>query len=160
MISPVRRLFFACVVFALVAAGCSSSSKSSSTSNTTTPPLTKADFVKQANDICTSYNSKISNAASGLSANSTQAQQVDVVQNKVIPLLRQEVADLRKLTPPPADSAQVAAIFDAVASGIDAASQKLKTDPATALGSDYKPFAHADDLGNAYGLTVCASSSS
>ncbi len=160
MISPVRRLFFSCLVFALIAAGCSSSSKSSSSSTTTLPALTKADFVKQANAICTGYTAKIGAAASGVTDSTPQAEQVDIVQNKVIPLLRQEVADLRKLTPPAADKAQVAAIFDAVSTGIDNAEQKLKTDPAAALGSDYKPFTHADELGNAYGLTECTSSSS
>jgi hypothetical protein len=160
MISPVRRLFFSCLVFALIAAGCSSSSKSSSSSTTTLPALTKADFVKQANDICTATDQKLAAAASGVTESTPQADQVKLLQTKIIPLFRQQIADLRKLSPPAADRAQVTAIFDAMSTGIDQAEQKLKTDPATALGSNYNPLSHADDLASAYGLTACASGSS
>lgn len=148
------------MVFALIAAGCSSSSKSSWSATTTLPPLTKAAFVTQANAICTSTTQKLAAATSGFTDSTPQAQQVEVVQTQVLPLFRQQIADLRKLSPPPADRAKVAAIFDAMSSAADAAEQKLKTDPATALGSDYHPFSHADDLANAYGLSACGSSAS
>jgi hypothetical protein len=154
-----RQLVTVIVGGALLLGACSSSGSSKAASTTTVAAVTKADFVAKANAICTDYNSRIAQAAGNVSATTPQDQQVTLLQTKIIPLIRQEVADLRKLTPPAADSQQVAAIFDAVSSGLDAASQKLKTDPATALGTSYHPFTPADNLATTYGLTACASRS-
>src|SRR5947209_19847676 len=104
--------------------------------------LSKADYVKQANATCKSYDTKVTNAvsASGLTEKSSQDQQVTLLETKVVPLLRQQVADLRKLKPPKADRKQVKAIVDGMATGTDSAEHELKTNPKNALSSSFNPL--------------------
>jgi hypothetical protein len=159
-----RRPALAMLCGVLLLGACSSSSKSSEGPTTTTTATTvlspKADFVTQANNVCTDYNSKVEDAAANVSADTPQAQQVDLLQTKIIPLMRQEVTDLRNLKPPAGDENEVAAIFNALSTGLDNASNELKTNPKHALSTSYDPFAQADKLASTYGLTDCTSSSS
>jgi len=123
--------------------------------------LTKPDFVKQANAICKGYDTKVSAAvsSSGVSDSSTQEQQVALVEGKIVPLIRQEVSDIRKLKPPKADRTQVKKILDDVSASVDDAEHELKNTPKNALGSSFDPFTQADKEATAYGLTDCTSSS-
>ena len=70
-----------------------------------------------------------------------------------MPAFREQVADLRALTPPNGDEATVAAIYDAADRGIDA----LQSDPSLFTDSDAvrAELAEARRLGRAYGFFDC-----
>jgi hypothetical protein len=71
----------------------------------------------------------------------------------VVPAFREQVADLRSLTPPDGDEATVTAIYDAAESGVDA----LQADPSLFTDSDAvrAELAQARRLGRAYGFFDC-----
>ncbi len=71
----------------------------------------------------------------------------------VVPAFRDQLADLRALTPPSGDEATVAEIYDAADRGIDA----LRADPSLFIDSDAvrAELAEARRLGRAYGFFDC-----
>ena len=71
----------------------------------------------------------------------------------VVPVFREQLADLRALTPPSGDEATVAEIYDAADRGVDA----LRADPSLFTDSDAvrAELADARRLGRAYGFFDC-----
>ena len=70
-----------------------------------------------------------------------------------MPAFREQIGDLRALTPPQGDQATVAEIYDAAERGIDA----LRADPSLFTDSDAvrAELAEARRLGRAYGFFDC-----
>lgn len=141
--------FVSVLVLGLVAAGCGSSDNTSSTSAATA--LTKAEFLKQGNTICKTGTGAINTAAKALGQSPTKAQITVFVNDTVIPSVQTQITGLEALTPPVGDEATVAAILAAANDGL----AKVKSDPGAITASD--PFAKANQLSKAYGLTVCGS---
>ena len=71
----------------------------------------------------------------------------------VIPALRDQLADLRALTPPTGDEATVAAIYDSAEQGVDG----LAADPAlfNDQGATRRALTEARRLGRRYGFFEC-----
>ena len=71
----------------------------------------------------------------------------------VIPRLREQIADLRALTPPTGDEQEVAAIYDAAEAGIE----KLAADPAlfNDEGAVTRELNQAERLARSYGFFDC-----
>ena len=71
----------------------------------------------------------------------------------VVPAFREQLADLRALTPPEGDEAAVAAVYDAAERGTEA----LRADPSLFNDSDAvrRELAQARRLGRAYGFFDC-----
>jgi len=142
----------------LVAAGCGSSNSSSSTS--TAAALTKAEFLKKGNAICNKGNQQINKVAHQTFTKKKypngpppKSVQTKFVTGTVIPSVQSQIDGIKALGAPTGDEAQVAAIVDSAQSALD----KAKADPTTLLQNNPKndPFAKANQLTKAYGLTAC-----
>jgi len=142
---------------AVVIAGCGGGS--SSTTGDSGTALSKSEFLAKGNAICAKGNQEINAAAKKVftqSAAPSQADQEKFATDTLIPNIQQQIDGIEALTPPAGDEDQVNAITDAAQSALD----KAKQDPTTLTdqgGSD--PFAQANKLADAYGLTKCGSDS-
>jgi hypothetical protein len=153
-----------CAAFALAVAGCGGGDDSSSTTaSSTTPagatgasgtPLTKDQFIQQADAICKQGNETIDAAASQVFGGQqpTAAQIEQFANETAIPAIQEELDGISALTPPAGDEDEVQAILAAVGQGLDA----VKQDPQQLAASDNAgPFAEANQLAQDYGLKVC-----
>jgi hypothetical protein len=114
--------------------------------------LTKSEFVAQGNAICKKGNQQLNAAGKALGKHPTKAQFTSFTTDTLIPSIESQASQIRALKEPSADEDQVNAILDEV----DAAVAKLKANPAL-ITTNADPFAKANKMANAYGLTVCGS---
>ena len=145
----------AVLVLALVAVGCGSDKKESSKSK---PAITKAEFLRKGNAICTAGNKQIDAKGkkffAGQKSKPSEAQLKKFATEVLIPNVQQQVDGIRALGSPPGDKAKVKAILDAADQGL----AKSKQDPAAiASEGSQDPFARANKLAREYGLKVCGS---
>jgi hypothetical protein len=142
---------------------------------TTSGPLipSKRDYISQADGLCAFYESRVEELGKerfGLNAKDfkvlpsgqivfraghrpSDAAIEDFVLGTAVPTLREELDEVRAITPPAGDEAQVAAIFDAAARAVDG----LEADPATFVddAAVRRLFADARRTGRRYGLQEC-----
>jgi hypothetical protein len=150
----------------LVVAGCGSSSSSSTSTGASGAsgatgasgaPLSKSEFVSQANAVCKQGNAEINKAGQsqfGSGQKPSQADQEKFATDTAIPNIQSQIDGIKALTPPAGDEDQVNAIIAAAQSDLD----KAKADPSVLTDQGPSdPFADANKLANAYGLTVCGS---
>lgn len=162
---------FACAA-ALVMSACASSAKpgsapaSTTSSTTSTPasvhrsstPLSKAQYVKQAEAICTKAQADISVFAADYDPQAGLAELQQRYNTELAPVLRREVTDLQALTPPAADRAKLSAMLDDLSQGNEQALaliQAAKT--VKEIGSFAQPakLVAAGRVARAYGLPEC-----
>jgi hypothetical protein len=116
------------------------------------PVISKEEFIAQGNALCAKRSAELAvdgqrvfkevrNKPNPVSARA-------LVDKVIVPTFESELSDLRALDPPPADSDEVYAIFEAIEEMID----KVKDDPST---QNYYPYKKAERLAAAYGLTAC-----
>ncbi len=148
------------LVVAAVIAGCGSDSSSTNASETdqTSAPLSKAEFIKQGNDICKhGKRAKEKAVAEALEKAAAEGQNerpspqtlAKVVEESVIPPYAQIVDQLSQLSAPKKDEAEV----EKFVSQFEASLEKAEADPAKA--AETSPFASASDAAVAYGLNLC-----
>lgn len=113
-------------------------------------PLSKADFVAQADEICATGNQEIATAIQGASDEPSEQEVAQIAEEVLVPNTQQQHDDIAALGAPEGDEDEVQAILDAFQEGIDVVSE----DPASLLSSD-DPFGEATDLAEAYGLAQC-----
>lgn len=140
------------LVAALIVAGCGGGSSSS----TTTEALSKGEFLAQGNQACAKGEKEINAAGRKLFTQSqapSQAAQQKFVTDTIVPNIQGQIDAIAALPAPAGDEDQVKAITDAAQSALD----KVRSDPSliTQQGKT-DPFAEANKLANAYGLTKCA----
>jgi hypothetical protein len=153
-----------CAASALAVAGCGGGDDSSSTTSAastvsaatsaTGAPLTKEEFIKQADALCKASNNEVDAQAQQVFGGQqpTNAQLTQFINETLIPSAEDEIAGIDALTPPAGDEDAVQAIIDAVNTAID----KVKANPqAVAASNNNAVFADADRLAVAYGLKVC-----
>jgi len=145
----------ATLALVVVAAGCGSS-KSKST--VTTPALTKSEFLKKGNAICKKGNQQISQVAHKVfpnrKARPSRAQVTKFATGTIIPSVQSQVSGVKALGAPKGDEAKVNAIVTTAQAALD----RAKKDPLVlTTSSKSDPFAKANKLAKAYGLTVCGS---
>jgi len=132
-------------VAALFAAGCGGDDDSSSGE----PAPTKAAYIVKADAICTAgqtdFEAIVQDLPGDIEAPESQAAIVDAI----VPLYRDQIEQLRALTPPEGDEETTATIYDAV----DEATDVIEENP-SALGPD-NLFDEANTLATDYGLQVC-----
>ncbi len=140
---------FAGVLLIALVAGCGSSSDSSS--------LTKAEFIKQADAICTKGEKAIETGAEKFAEENnvntekpTKAQKEEVITQVVAPSIRKQGEEISELGAPSGDEDKVEAIVDSVEEGAD----ELESKPAQ-LFEGKNPLAAGSKLAKEYGLKVC-----
>jgi hypothetical protein len=158
----------------LIAAGCGDDDDDTATTASTTTvstgatgatgaatgePLTKDEFIAQADAVCKAGDKKIDAAAKETFSGGGQPSQADqeaFVTDDVIPNVQDEVDGIAALTPPEGDEDEVSAIVDSAQDAID----QIESDPSalTEGASADDPFAEANQLAKEYGLKVCGQS--
>jgi len=148
--APLAGAAFATLAVALVAAGCGSSSSSSTS---TTAALSKADFVAQANAICSKGNKVTDAAGAQLGKGSSAAQVAAVVTKSFVPGIQSQIDAIKALGAPAGDESTVSSMLGLAQADLD----KLKADPS--LLGDPKLFSDFANAAHPYGLTACAPNS-
>ena len=133
----------------------------------------KPDYISQADGFCAFYESRVEELGRkrfGLNAKDFRvlesgrivfrpghrppdAEIEEFVLNTAVPNFREELEELRSLTPPRGDARKVATIYDSVAAAVDqleANPQSFADDAAVS-----RLFADARRVGRAYGLKEC-----
>jgi hypothetical protein len=147
---------FGVLAIALIAAGCGGGNDT-----TTTASLTKAEFLKQGNQICDEGNKEI-NAGfeeflkkNNLSHRQkpTQAQREEVAETVILPGVAKQVEGVKALGAPSGEEEKV----DAIIEGAEEAIEEAEEDPAAFVNEEGgDPFKEVDKLTSEYGLTSCS----
>jgi hypothetical protein len=131
---------------ALFAAGCGGDDSSSDE-----PAPTKAAYIVEADAICaagqTDFEAIVEDLPNDIEAPESQA----AISDELVPLYRDQIEELRALTPPEGDEDVTAEIYDAVEVAVD----EVEENP-SALGEE-ETFKEANTLATEYGLEVCGS---
>jgi hypothetical protein len=122
-------------------------------------PLTKKQFIKQADKICLTVRQQGDEIAARYFGALGPDEQPDVATLAAFwaeygPLVQGEIDDLRALREPKADRKKVKKLLVGVQAGLDSVTE----DPAVLFTA--APFARADRLAQAYGFKVCGASDS
>jgi hypothetical protein len=138
---------------ALIAAGCGDGDGSTS-STAAGEPLSKAEFISQADQICAEGDAKIDEGGQAFAG--TAGEKVDeLVGTVIVPGYRDEIEQLRELTPPEGDEAEVEEFLNTFEQGIDALDQNPEQ---LAGGAALKTITEARVLAFKYGFKSCARS--
>ena len=134
---PVPVALFAAGV---LAAGCGSSGSSD--------PLTKAEFVQQANSICRENEAERSE---GLRNAAGADPELTELTTEALQPVQNMAEELGELSPPAGDATEISAIVEAFETGI----ADVKADPADPTAV-IAAFGQANKLAGNYGLVDCA----
>lgn len=139
----------------LVAAGCGGSDDSTDTVEETVT-LTKAEFIKQGDQICKEAEDGSEAEAeefaeeNGFTLEDASDEQLEeAVAEVLVPALDQQVEDLRALGAPEGDEEQV----DEILAAVEGASAEVADDPSRAFEDEV--LKEADELAKEYGFKVC-----
>jgi hypothetical protein len=162
---PSILIALACASLALVVAGCGGGDDSSSTTTTSSTsagttdttggtPLTKDEFIAQADAICAAGDKTIDAAGQALGQNPSEEQITQAISETVVPTISGEFDAIEELTPPEGDEDTIGEL---IASG-RAAIEEIEANPdrAFAAGQD-SPFAEVNQMAQDYGLKDCGS---
>jgi hypothetical protein len=169
------KRFIATIVGALalaaLAAGCGGGGGSEGSDSTAAdsggsdtngaPALTKAEFIKQGDEICTKNVAKFAKAVTefmndnGIDPNAgpSQEQEEELLSEVVLPQFREEAEELDALGPPKGEEQEVEEII----SGVEEIVAEGEEDPSTVTGSD-DPFADVNQKAKDFGFKVCSQS--
>ncbi len=112
--------------------------------------ISKADFLVQANALCTTFQETLDAAAVGVS---TEAEEAELITNVLVPELRSTLDAIRALGIPEGDEALLNGLFDETNALLDT----FATDPTALMSAPANPFAETNAQLVEYGLTVCGS---
>ncbi len=149
-------LLAALCAVAIVAAGCGSSDDSTTDS---TESLTKVEFLKQGNAICTEGNETIDAGfeelaeEKNLDENSRPPQSVldEAAETILIPSVTKQIEELRALGTPEGDEGEL----DQLLTAAEAAIEEGEEDPSSMSSENSNPFEAVNKEAAAYGLTAC-----
>ena len=150
-----KLLALAIAAMAFAAAGCGGGDDTTVTAGVSGAtgasgaPLSKSEFITQADAICKQGNAQI-NQAGKQEFSGGQPSQSELEQfytDELIPDVQDELDQIRALPAPEGDEDQVNEILDAA----DQATQKIAADPTSADTA----FDQADQLAQDYGLKEC-----
>lgn len=117
------------------------------------PPLTKPQFLAEADRICFAIESEIEASLDDFVKDDhpDPAAVRRVVDRIVVPRLHSEVQTIRLLDPPPADTAEIERILAATERGTD----QLEADPQAAVDRVPSGLREGERLARAYGSEEC-----
>lgn len=156
-----RSMIFLCLAIAIAAAavGCGGSDEDSSAASDS--PLTKTEFIKQAEEVCNQARGNLSGAFTAYlkkhenSSLSKEEVFADMMQTVLLPTIEKGIEGLEELEPPPADKARIEAFLVAQQKGVDSM-RNLKR---LSEGPDGEKYLEpASTLARAYGIRACAQS--
>jgi hypothetical protein len=117
-------------------------------------PVSKADFVTQANQICADSNEAVIAAAGeSLSAKPTRQEITNFWNVTGRPEVEKRIDQIAELDVPEGEEAEIEAILTALESGTE--ETQAQVDAGKAIEGD-DPYAEASRLAEDYGLTDCA----
>ncbi len=137
-----------------VLAGCGGGDEEAGFSPVVSEPLSKAEFLRQADEICLSSESRIEAAADDLvsAPGGLDPKAVsDVAINIAVPALEAEADAIEALGAPEGDEAEVEAIITATRRGI----AQIEADPEALGRRPPTGLRKAQDLAEAYGSREC-----
>jgi hypothetical protein len=154
---PFIALLAAVVAISMIVVGCGGGDDSTDSAS-----LTKAQFVKQADAICTEGDkqnekefedfAKEHNLSEGKEP--SKAVQEEAVQEIVVPGVRQQIEEIDDLGAPKGDEAKIEDVVTSVEEGLD----ELEEDP-TLLFKGKNPLEKGSTLAREYGMAKCGSES-
>jgi hypothetical protein len=162
----IAAALFAVLVIAVVAAGCggggdstgSSTGSSSSADTSSGAAPTKAAFIKEADQICTAGDTKLSEEVVSFAKDNgidlekeeepSEDQQTEIFEQIILPNIAKQAEDLEALTPPAGEEDQVEEITSTLTKEVEEAEANPGSiDNATLEGASKKA--------QAYGLKAC-----
>jgi len=138
----------------LALAGCGGDDEEGGFSPVVSEPVSKVEFLRQADAICISSESRIEAAADDLvtaPGDPDPAEVERIAIDLVVPALESEVAAIGALGAPEGDEEEVEAILAATEDGIAA----IEADPRALLDGVPAPLRRAQKLAQAYGSRQC-----
>ena len=114
-------------------------------------PLSKSEFIAQADAACKSGNEALDKSGQKLFSDGSPSTEeiTQYVDQSFVPTIEGELDAIRSLTPPEGDEETIDDILQAAQTSVE----NVKDDPS--LLESGNPFKEADDLANQYGLKVC-----
>jgi len=139
------------VVLSLGLAACGSSDDSGDSGDST---LSNSELIAQADQVCTDYNQKLTKIQenSDLTASSSKEDISAFISDDIVPLYKDQIADLRELNPNEDDSEA----FNDIVDTLDSELKAVEDDPEGSI-DDSDPFAGATAKAKKFGLKVCDS---
>lgn len=150
MVKRLIVLLTALAALAMIVAGCGGSDDSTES----TSSLTKAEFVKKGNAICVEGGKKLKAEIVGFyeeKKQPTKAQLEEAAIEILVPALRKEVEEIRGLGLPSEGGKEA----DKVLTTMEKALKEGEEDPSILIVEGPGPFAEANKLAKAFGLTKC-----
>ena len=146
------RVVVAAGLIVVLAAACGSSSKPDSNK-----PLSKAEYIKQADSICRTYGERISSVVGSAGSGLTLEESKKIFNDKLIPLFRAEQDELRALRPPKEDAAVLDRALVRMSSGINTIVGRVDAAESIEQLNEIKPTGIGDWrlAAGKYGMTVC-----
>ena len=146
-IKSLQALIVLVVLACALVAGCGGDSSSDTS---TAAPLSKSDFISQADAICEKGNSELADAAqsAGLSQTSTEDDFNAFIKDTVLPNIQQQADAIDALGAPEGDEDTVQALVDSLNQAITE----------TAADPNSNAFAESNKLAQSYGLKKCGQS--
>lgn len=138
----------------VLVAGCGGDDDEGGFSPVVSDPVSKVEFLRQADEICLSTESRIEAAADELvtSKQDPSPEEVEEVAiNIVVPALESEVAAIGALGAPEGDEDEIQAILDATEAGI----AEIEADPQALLDDVPPALREAEELARQYGSQQC-----
>jgi hypothetical protein len=142
------------LVVAALLSGCGDDPDEGGFSPVVSDPLSKVEFLRQADEICFSTESRIEAAADDLVTGKKDPEPEEVEEiaiGIVVPALESEVSAIGALGAPEGDENEVQAILDSTQAGID----EINADPQALLDGPPESLAEAEKLARAYGSQQC-----
>ena len=140
----------AVVLAGLLAAGCGSSS--STTSTAAKPAPTKAQFLAQANAICTQGNKKLAGSEKALGSKPSEDDVSSFITGPLKSEVQRQIDAVRALGAPAGEEQTVKQILDLGQKDLD----RVTADPKAFIQAKTSPFHDFAAHAHAYGLTACS----
>lgn len=145
MNKPKFALAASLLAAALFAAGCGGGDDSSSDE----PAPTKSAYITEGDAICTASQTEFEAIVKDLPNDVEAPESQAAITDEVVPLYRDQIEQLRALTPPEGDEEATTEIYDSVDQALDT----IEADP-SAL-DDAGTFEEANTLAIDYGFEAC-----
>jgi hypothetical protein len=132
-----------------------------SDTTSTVDALTKSEFIRQADEICSETEKRQlflvdefqqKRRAEGETQPPSSQDETEIVKEAGLPPLERQIEELSELPPPKTDSEQLAKYLQA----LEVAVKSAEKNPRSLLGRESDPFAKATSLASDFGFKVCS----